>query len=147
MIADPPLVGAVNETVAVVSPVTVTVPIPGDAGTPAAVDDPDAVGDEDTVDDTDVVVVADALGVADAVDVTAAVELAVADAEFVAATSPRTTGALGSAALPAEPPHPARSPAAHTTITPAFIALPKPDASPKESLDCAPIVNTLPLGD
>lgn len=133
-----------NETVAVVGPVTVTVPITGDAGTPAAVDDPDAVGDEDTVDDAGAVVVADAPAVADAVDVTDAVELAVADAEFVVATSPRTTGALELAALPAEPAHPARSSAEHTTTTPALIPLPKPDASPKMYLDCAPIVNTLP---
>ena len=54
------------------------------------------------------------------------------------------TGVLASVALSPEPPHPARSMTAHTTTAG---ALPEPDARLATSLDCAPIANTIPLGD
>ena len=75
---------------------------------------------------------------------------AVAVHEFLAtshpppATSPRTTGAPDSDALPPEPPHPARSITAHTTTA---VALPEPDARLVKRLVRAPIANTIPLGD
>ncbi len=60
------------------------------------------------------------------------------------ATSPRITGVLESVALPAEPPHPARSITAHTTTA---VALPEPLARPVKRLVRAPIANTIPLED
>lgn len=62
----------------------------------------------------------------------------------VAGASPRMTGVLVSEALPPEPPHPARSITAHAMTA---VALPEPDARLVNSLLCAPIANTSPLGD
>ena len=62
-----------------------------------------------------------------------------------AVTSPRMTGVLASVALPPEPPHPAaRIVIAHATTA---IALPEPDARLVKRIDCAPIANTIPIGD
>ena len=75
---------------------------------------------------------------------------AVAVHEFLAAshpppaTSPRTTGAPASDALPPEPPHPARSITAHTTTAAALL---EPVARLVKRLVRAPIANTIPLGD
>ena len=75
---------------------------------------------------------------------------AVAVHEFLAAshpppaTSPRTTGAPASDALPPEPPHPARSITAQTTTA---VALPEPDARLVKRLVRALISNTIPLED
>jgi len=67
------------------------------------------------------VAVADVLGA----EVTVAVVLAVADADDVAAASPRMTGPPASAVVPPEPPHPARSITAHAMTAPAAFPLPE----------------------
>jgi hypothetical protein len=93
----------------------------------ATVADAEALGVAVVVADADAVVVADALGVALVVTeaVALGVALAVADSDALAVadadttTSPRTTGAPASAALP---PQPARSITAHATA--ALAALP-----------------------
>jgi hypothetical protein len=67
------------------------------------------------------VAVADVLGA----EVTVAVVLAVADADDVAAASPRMTGPPASAVVPPEPPHPARSITAQAMTAPAAFPLPE----------------------
>jgi len=120
------------------------VPRPADV----ALADADAVGVEDTVADaldvdvavTETVALGVALAVTEAVALGVALAVAVPDALAVtdgvavevsdvpaAATgaSPRMTGAPASAALPPEPPHPARSITAHAMTAPAAFPLPE----------------------